>query len=85
MFCSDFNVVGLANIANLISEGETNKMCANAVAHQRIISTPRMIAIITSKIKPMNKIINVLFWGLFLIALALCSGWCWCKEKIKGK
>ena len=51
----------------------------------------------------MNKIINALFWGLYLIgiatsliieaivkmaflgALAVCSAWCWVKEKIKGK
>lgn len=36
------------------------------------------------KQKSMNKIINALFWGGFLIALAVCSAWCWCKEKIKG-
>ena len=33
----------------------------------------------------MNKIINALFWGLFIIALAACSAWCWVTEKIKGK
>lgn len=53
--------------------------------------------------KAMNKIINALFWGFYLIGLAIsliieaivtmaflgaigvCSVWCWCKEKIKGK
>lgn len=33
----------------------------------------------------MNKIINALYWGVFLFALAVCSAWCWVKEKIKGK
>lgn len=33
----------------------------------------------------MNRLINALFWGAFLIALAVCSAWCWVKEKIKGK
>ena len=55
----------------------------------------------------MNRIINALWWGLFLFALAVCclkdkaiellvvmcfyaliavcSAWCWCKEKIIGK
>lgn len=37
------------------------------------------------KLVVMNRLINALFWGGFLIALAACSAWCWCKEKIKGK
>lgn len=31
----------------------------------------------------MNKLINALFWGGFLIALAVCSAWCWVNEKMK--
>lgn len=31
----------------------------------------------------MNRLINALFWGIFLIALAVCSAWCWVKEKVK--
>lgn len=51
----------------------------------------------------MSSLTNALFWGCFLIGLAVslvieaivtmaflgtlavCSAWCWCKEKIKGK
>lgn len=51
----------------------------------------------------MNKLIHFLFWGFYLIglavslvieaivkmaflgAIAVCSAWCWCKEKIKKK
>lgn len=51
----------------------------------------------------MNRLTNALFWGFYLIGLAIsliieaiatmtflgaigvCSVWCWCKEKIKGK
>lgn len=49
----------------------------------------------------MNKLINALFWGFYLLGLAVsliieaivkmaflgvlavCSAWCWVKEKIK--
>lgn len=31
----------------------------------------------------MNKLINALFWVLFLAALAVCSAWCWVTEKVK--
>lgn len=33
----------------------------------------------------MNRLINALFWGIFLIALAVCSAWCWVTEKVKKK
>lgn len=32
----------------------------------------------------MNRLTNALFWGCFLIALAVCSAWRWVTEKIKG-
>lgn len=53
------------------------------------------------KLVAMNRLINALFWGLYLIglatsliieaivkmaflgAIALCSAWCWVKEKVK--
>lgn len=31
----------------------------------------------------MSKLINAIWWGLFLVAIAVCSAWWWCKEKIK--
>lgn len=33
----------------------------------------------------MNKLINAIWWGIFLIAIAVSSAWWWTIEKIKGK
>lgn len=43
-----------------------------------------MVGFIASTMsKAMNRIINAIWWGLFLFAIAVCSAWCWVTEKLK--
>ena len=45
---------------------------------------PRNFGFIASTMsKAMSRIINAIWWGFFLVAIAICSAWWWIVEKIK--